>query len=242
MKRVFININKIAMLLMLMALAMATQPAWAQHQFGERRKSYGYGVDQNAVYFEGRVIPGADARTFEYLAHGYARDRRAVYYRGEVLQGANPRTFRVVGDAEEQPPVVIPDGRGGGIDPRDGADWGRFPEELLPGNSLGFGYSKTNFDVYYLGKKIDASASSFQVLSFGYAKDAFNIYFEGAEVKDASSGTFRVLIDGYAKDAFNAYYRGREIPDCNVRTFECMGKGVARDDENKYFLGQKVVW
>ena len=143
---------------------------------------------------------------------------------------------------EEQPPVVIPDGRGGGIDPRDGGDWGRFPEELLPGNSLGFGYSKTNFDVYYLGKKIDASASSFQVLSFGYAKDAFNIYFEGAEVKDASSGTFRVLIDGYAKDAFNAYYRGREIPDCNVRTFECMGKGVARDDENKYFLGQKVVW
>ena len=242
MKRVFININKVAMLLMLMALAMAAQPAWAQHQFGERRKSYGYGVDRNAVYFEGRVIPGADARTFEYMAHGYARDRRAVYYRGEVLQGANPRTFRVVGDAEEQPPVVIPDGRGGGIDPRDGADWGRFPEELLPGNSLGFGYSKTNFDVYYLGKKIDASASSFQVLSFGYAKDAFNIYFEGAEVKDASSGTFRVLIDGYAKDAFNAYYRGREIPDCNVRTFECMGKGVARDDENKYFLGQKVVW
>ena len=138
------------MLLMLMALAMAAQPVWAQHQFGERRKSYGYGVDRNAVYFEGRVIPGADARTFEYLAHGYARDRRAVYYRGEVLQGANPRTFRVVGDADEQPPVVIPDGRGGGIDPRDGGDWGRFPEELLPGNSLGFGYSKTNFDVYYL--------------------------------------------------------------------------------------------
>ena len=45
------------MLLMLMALAMAAQPVWAQHQFGERRKSYGYGVDRNAVYFEGRVIP-----------------------------------------------------------------------------------------------------------------------------------------------------------------------------------------
>ena len=70
MKRVLINTNMVAMLLMLMALV--AQPVWAQHQFGERRKSYGYGVDRNAVYFEGRMIPGADARTFEYLGHGYA--------------------------------------------------------------------------------------------------------------------------------------------------------------------------
>ena len=212
MKRVLNQANMVATL-MLLALVMVAQPIWAQHEFGAKRKSYGYGVDRNAVYYEGRMMAGADARTFEYLGHGYARDRNVVYYRGEVIRGANPRTFRVVGDVEEQPTIVFPDERTPDYDRRGSADWERFPEELLPGNSLGFGYSKTNFDVYYLGKKIGASSSSFQVLSFGYAKDAFN-----------------------------AYYRGREIPDCNVRNFECMGRGVARDDENKYYLGQKVVW
>ncbi len=241
MKRVLNQANMVATL-MLLALVMVAQPIWAQHEFGAKRKSYGYGVDRNAVYYEGRMMAGADARTFEYLGHGYARDRNVVYYRGEVMRGANPRTFRVVGDVEEQPTIVFPDERTPDYDRRGSADWERFPEELLPGNSLGFGYSKTNFDVYYLGKKIGASSSSFQVLSFGYAKDAFSIYFEGVEVKGASNGSFRVLIDGYAKDAFNAYYRGREIPNCNVRNFECMGRGVARDDENKYYLGQKVVW
>ena len=239
MKRV---LNHTYWLAFALVLALATQTAWAQHQFGEKRKSYGYGVDRNAVYYEGRVMTGADARTFEYLGHGYARDRNVVYYRGEVVRGANPRTFRVVGDAEDVPGGTYPDDRLPNNGTQGPAPWERFPEELLPGNSLGFGYSKTTFDVYYLGKKIDASASMFQVLSFGYAKDSFTVFFEGVKVKDASSSMFKVLIDGYAKDAFNVYYMGRLIPDCRASRFECMGRGVARDDENKYYLGQKVVW
>ena len=110
MKRVLNQANMVATLMML-ALVMVAQPIWAQHEFGAKRKSYGYGVDRNAVYYEGRMMAGADARTFEYLGHGYARDRNVVYYRGEVIRGANPRTFRVVGDVEEQPTIVFPDER-----------------------------------------------------------------------------------------------------------------------------------
>ncbi len=107
MKRVLNQANMVATL-MLLALVMVAQPIRAQHEFGAKRKSYGYGVDRNAVYYEGRMMAGADARTFEYLGHGYARDRNVVYYRGEVIRGANPRTFRVVGDVEEQPQSCSP--------------------------------------------------------------------------------------------------------------------------------------
>ena len=241
MKKIFM-FNTMLVGLMLMALAMLAQPVWAQHDFSKPRKLYGYGLDQRYVYFEGRLMSGADARSFEYLGHGYARDRRSVYYCGEVLKGANPRTFRVLGDAEEQPAVIVSDRVTPSNDQRGMADWERFPAELLPGNNLGFGYSKTDYDVYYLGKKINASIASFRVLNFGYAKDAFNIFFQGVEVRGASNSSFKVLIDGYAKDSFSAYYCGEEIPNCNVRRFECMGNGVARDNVNKYYLGKKVEW
>ena len=65
----------------------------------------------------------------------YARDRRSVYYCGEVLKGANPRTFRVLGDAEEQPAVIVSDRVTPSNDQRGMADWERFPAELLPGNT-----------------------------------------------------------------------------------------------------------
>ena len=66
MKKIFM-LNKMFVGLMLMALAMLAQPVWAQHDFSKPRKLYGYGLDQRYVYFEGRLMSGADARSFEYL-------------------------------------------------------------------------------------------------------------------------------------------------------------------------------
>ena len=40
--------------------------------------------------------------------------------------------------------------------------------------SIGGGYAKSSFDVYYEGREIkDASVTSFKYLGYGYAKDAF---------------------------------------------------------------------
>ena len=39
------------------------------------------------------------------------------------------------------------------------------------------GYYKTQFNVYYGNKKIDAQAASFVELGGDYAKDAFNVYY-----------------------------------------------------------------
>ena len=70
-------------------------------------------------------------------------------------------------------------------------------------------YYKTNFDVFYNGRKLnDASAHSFEVLEGGYAKDAFRVWYHGKEVKDASAHSFEYDGRGYAHDSFNAFYRG----------------------------------
>ena len=77
--------------------------------------------------------------------------------------------------------------------------------------SIGGGYAKSSFDVYYEGREIkDASVTSFKYLGYGYAKDAFNVYYHGRVIKDASVTSFTILKDGYAKDAFNTYYCGKK--------------------------------
>ena len=78
---------------------------------------------------------------------------------------------------------------------------------------LGWGYGMDSFDVYYLGKEIDASTMKFRVLSDGYAINAFDVFYCGREVKGASTSSFRVLGYGYAEDAFDTYYLGKEIDD-----------------------------
>lgn len=230
-------------IIVFLATMFGAIPAQAQHFDGKRQEHYGYGLDRNNVFFNGQLVVGVDRRSFTYLGYGYAKDRYRVFYKGKILPGADPRTFKVVGDEEYddvwQPQTGRqPYDRGGYTDRFD-----RLPDQLLPGNSLGQGYSQTPDDVFFNGRKIeDAMKSTFQVLKDGYARDAFNVYYMGTRISDAMQSTFRVMIDGYAKDAFNVYFWGRKIPDCHESTFECMGNGVAKDAYNKFYMGRKIEW
>lgn len=78
--------------------------------------------------------------------------------------------------------------------------------------SLGGGYSKDNFDVYFRGRKIeDASASSFKYLGGGYGKDNWKVFYQGRVVEEASASSFEYSEDGYGKDNWNVFYRGRVV-------------------------------
>lgn len=67
---------------------------------------YLYFNDKENVYYDGKILPNADARTFKVLAEKpetvdtyystvYAKDIESVYYGTSVVQGADPATFAV---------------------------------------------------------------------------------------------------------------------------------------------------
>jgi hypothetical protein len=87
-------------------------------------------------------------------------------------------------------------------------------------HNLNSGYSKDNFNVYYMGRKIDgASAMSFQALADGYAKDNWNIYFMGQKISGASKLSFKTLGNGYAKDNWAVYHFGRKMEGVSPNSF-----------------------
>ena len=78
--------------------------------------------------------------------------------------------------------------------------------------SLGGGYSKDDFSVYFRGEKLrGASASSFKYLGGGYGKDNWKVFYQGMVVKEASASSFEYSEDGYGKDNWNVFYRGRVV-------------------------------
>jgi hypothetical protein len=60
-----------------------------------------YAIDKNHVYFQGEVVPGADARTFKVVCSDapyciYGIDTNYVYYNREIIEGADAETFTAV--------------------------------------------------------------------------------------------------------------------------------------------------
>ncbi|CAF3855076.1 unnamed protein product [Rotaria sordida] len=87
-------------------------------------------------------------------------------------------------------------------------------------NHFNSGYTKDNFNVYYMGQKIDgASTMSFQILTYGYAKDNWSVYYMGRKIPGASVMSFQVLSGGYAKDNWSVYYMGRKMEGVSPNSF-----------------------
>jgi len=123
-----------------------------------------YGKDNHRVFYEGKVIAGAQPASFQPLAeYQYAKDAAAVFYRGKPLADADPATFKILEWPDEttagQPGrVYLQRPRGErfsvyAIDSRHVWDQGR----LVPG----------------------LDAATFTLLPMNYAKDKNGVYQNG---------------------------------------------------------------
>ncbi len=99
-----------------------------------------YEVDHGKVYFDNELLMYADARSFKDLGYGYAKDHYNVYLNGQVLENVDPSTFRLK--------------HSGSWRHREDSQ----VEPIEPPARRG--YFKTNFNVYYGDKKIDAMPST----------------------------------------------------------------------------------
>jgi hypothetical protein len=176
-----------------------------------------YETDRGRVYYNNEIVLHADARSFVDLGCGYAKDFHNVYMNGRVLENVDPSTFRLKNRATWR-------------------DHGRREEEPVTHR----GYFKTNMNVYYGDRKLDAMAHSFVELEGGYAKDAFNVYYCGEKIKGVMASSFNYVGGGYAKDSFNVYYRGEKVKGAMASSFKYTGDGYGQDSFNAYYRGKKI--
>lgn len=178
-----------------------------------------YEIDRGRVFYGDQIIMHADAKSFVDLGSGYAKDRMNVYMAGRVLENVDPSTFRL-----KERSSWRHHGHGERNDPA--------PEHR--------GYYKTQFNVYYGDKKIDAMASTFVELGEGYAKDSFNVYYFGEKLKGCMAANFQILEGGYAKDSFSVFYRGNKVEGAMASTFKYTGNGYGEDRFEVYYKGKKL--
>lgn len=76
--------------------------------------------------------------------------------------------------------------------------------------SLGCGYTKDAFYVYYNGIKFDATTMNFKVLSHGYTKTSFDVFYRGSKINGAHESSFVAdnVNPGYTSDKNSRYYQG----------------------------------
>lgn len=176
-----------------------------------------YETNRGRVYYGNEPVMHADARSFVDLGHGYAKDNNNVYMNGRVLENVDPTTFRLKGHSGRR-------------------NHERSDDVPMPHR----GYYKTQMNVYYGDRRIDAMASSFVDLGGGYAKDNLDVYYCGKKVRGPMASSFVVLGGGYAKDNLDVYYCGEEIRGAMASSFVYEGNGYAKDACDAYYRGKKI--
>ena len=165
-----------------------------------------YAKDKNSVFYQGKVIEGADPGSFQILSgygvvvadyNSYAKDKNHLYYQGAIFSGVDPSTFTRIGSTNfmktqnavyANTDTIIP-----GADPQS---------FVVIANGLNDGYAKDSYSVWHFAvlgsgpKKIPgADPATFVVLDDLYSKDKNNVYKSGEIVSGADPNTFAISYD-----------------------------------------------
>lgn len=213
----------------------------------------GYAKDKDNVFYNMKIILGADSATAEGLNENYAKDKDYAYYEDNKITdiGENFRAYfnSPSNDLEAMEKdwyaldnkKVYYFGK-----PINGAD----PASFSVIESKGHYYSKDKNSLFFRNTKIDNSdPSSFVFLSEGYSKDKNNVYFtsiydmhpctyEACVVTDADPNSFLALGNWYGKDKNNAYYMNNIIRGADTATFNSTDEVSAKDKNFTYENGE----
>jgi hypothetical protein len=134
-----------------------------------------YGADRSHVFYESKMIPGADPASFRPLAdYEYGEDRKAVFYQGEKLKGADPASFRTLLWPDETP------------SPTPGSAYPKRP----PGAKFSV-YATDARHVWEQGRVMpDFDAATFALLPMGYVRDKNGVYRDDRRVPGLDPRTF----------------------------------------------------
>lgn len=180
------------------------------HSFQVLKHSF-YAIDKSHAYYKGKLIKGADAKTFHPIDDYFAVDEFSAYYQNKKIDYANGKNFRLI--------TKGPYGK-------DNNDYYYYTAKMNVSDLTSFkvldeSWSKDK-SFYYIQAMSDtvfkyplADYKSFKLLGCGYAKDKVQVYYWGEVIKGADPSSFKIRdnIRCKAKDKFNCFNGAQQI-DC----------------------------
>lgn len=139
---------------------------------GERRhqKRVQYAKDANYVYYEGKVIEGADPNTITFLGRPeaqevlYAKDIHSIYFQGQKVEGSDPESFQFLENG-----------------------YAHDSKQVYQEVETSHGYHK--IDLQTLS---GFDGATFELLDENYSKDQSSVYFQNKVVSGADSASFKL--------------------------------------------------
>lgn len=146
---------------------------------------YPFSKDESTIFYENRVVAGADAASFSVLANGYAKDKNAVYLQAKRIAGADPASFELFKPGGE---YVSEDFYS---KDKQGIYW--MDKKIITGDNpafapLGNGYAADGKQVWFKTATISgADANTFKVYPHDVgdadAEDAATKYHSGKKIR-----------------------------------------------------------
>ncbi len=211
----------------------------------------GYSIADNRVYYDGKLIEGADSGSFVILENDrysfsisrYARDENYFYNDGVIVEGVisdNLQKTDINGDTywQNSTQIIYGDQILAGANPDSFAGFEGFG---------GWAYSISNeqYFVYIYGKRLpDVDRKSFTPLNEFIAKDKNHIFEkENIILLGADAQSFELCDDhDFGKDNDHVYYMAHlqpfSIKDIDVESFEILDRGFLRDRNHIYYTHQ----
>lgn len=210
----------------------------------------GYSVVDHNVYYDGKLLEGADGASFNTLSverlrgtPKYAKDKNSLYYSGKIVEGASIKalTIKIINMDEywlnnEQviyDGKILPDANPAEIEGFEGfTGWV-------------YSMSEGRYIVYSYGVPLPAvDKSSFSPLNDFIAKDKHHVFEKhNIILKDADAVTFELLDDhSFGRDKNHVYYISTKIPfaveGIDPDSFEILDRGYLKDKDNVYHVVQ----
>jgi hypothetical protein len=201
-----------------------------------------YAKSQTHVYYNQRIVEGADPQTFEVLHHLWARDHSRVYLYYHPVAQADAGSFVMLNELFAKDanniwtlPGIVRD-----------ADVATF--EVLDQGAGNVGYARDKHNVYFLAQYLgkanivrNADPATFRSIGNGFGVDQERVFYGRTHLPKARPETWHPLQSFYSCDARRVFYQNAHLKDADARTFEVLpGEDIWARDRRHYFTCRDV--
>ena len=184
--------------------------------------------DDKNVYYMGEKIKDVKIKNFEKLGKNYWKNDNKIYYRDEKIENADIISFKVLNENYAKDKNNVYDGNEAIVPLLSGKIKDPKTFEFLPNGIINATlYGKDKYNVYYIKNKMLNCFDS-----------SYFIY----EVKRINKDKVEVMNKWFIKDDKNIYFKGEILEDADYNTFEVLPNGDGKDKNRSYEYLTKDKW
>ena len=176
--------------------------------------------DDKNVYYMGEKVKDVKIKNFEKLGKNYWKNENKIYYRDKRIENADIMSFKVLNEDFAKDKNNVYIGNSSiGLWKLDKIE---NPEtfEFLPNGIINATlYGKDKYNVYYIENKMI---------------NCFDTYYSIYGVNGINKDKVEVMNKWFIKDDKNIYFKGEILEDADYNTFEVLPNGDGKDKNRSY--------